>query len=374
MTQLEDPVLQAIGQDRPRPNGRIAIQRYPPQDIAEVRRIRPVRITITEGSSAVGEALISRVAAGGLFGSTRPVSLSLLGDLSAQTTLESQASSLEDCAFPLLSEVRVNRDPRAALAGTDWIIVLDGQASSSESDRIERARVNAPQLRDLGRAINISAPWARILVASHPSHLNCMIARSHAPDVPAENWFASTRLTQNRAAALLAAKAHVPVECVSRMTVWGNDSEIAYADVDHARIGHRAASRVIGDRTWLHDDFEAALAQRYRDTQLSDGTSASTAHAEAILATIRSITMPTLFGRRFEAAVVSDRSYGVPRGLVFGFPLRTNDGRNWSIVRGLVHDDYAQKRIAANIVELEREIWAVSDLIRGVRSFEIELP
>src|SRR5262249_6323119 len=149
-----------------------------------------------------------------------------------------------------------------------------------------------------------------------------------------------------------ARKAGVPVEQVTRLTVWGNHSELVYPDFHNASIGDRHAPEVITDPTWPREVLEPFLSRRSAETYEQCGASPAATATQAILGTIRSITTPTPFERRWGAGVVSDGSYGVPRGLIFGFPLRTEDGRSWSIVQGLYIDEYAQQRIAQNVAEL----------------------
>lgn len=150
---------------------------------------------------------------------------------------------------------------------------------------------------------------------------------------------------------MLAEKAGVPVNHVTRMTVWGNRGPSIFADFHNAFIGDRPAPEVIRDDAWVRDVFEPAVGRRSLEIIRLRGASPAATAAQAILGTIRSITTPTPFERRFGASVVSDGSYGVPRGLVFGFPLTSEDGKTWSVVEGLYLDTYAQERISANIAD-----------------------
>jgi malate dehydrogenase len=235
-------------------------------------------------------------------------------------------------------------------------------STASEVPRTDLLRANGPIFLAQGRAINESAKTARVLVVANPCNTNCMIARTTARDVPPEHWFAMTRLDQNRARSMLAQKANVPVDQVTCVTAWGNHGPSLFADCHNARIGDRPAPEVIRDPDWVRNDFEPGVARRGRVLLDLRRASPAASGAQAILATIRSLITPTPFEQWFSAAVTSDGSYGVPRGLVFGFPLRTEDGVNWSIVQSLYLDNYAQSRIAVNVAELEREAAVVADL------------
>ncbi len=204
-------------------------------------------------------------------------------------------------------------------------------------------------------------------MVANPCNTNCLIARSVARDVPAEHWFAMTRLDQNRAQALLADKAGVAVDQVTRVTVWGNHSPSVFPDFHNAFVGDRPAPEVITDVDWVRNVFETTIGGRGEQMLQMRGASPAGAAAQAILASIRSITTPTPFLHRFSTAVVSDGSYGVPRGLVFGFPLRTEDGTTWSIVQNLYLDEHAQGRLAANVAELEFEASVVDRILGTLR-------
>ncbi len=218
---------------------------------------------------------------------------------------------------------------------------------------------------DHARAINRASPRARVLVVASPCNTNCLVAMSHAQDVPREHWFALNQVIRSRAIGLVASKAGVPVTQVTRLTVWGNNSESAYADVQNARIGDHTAVQVIGDPEWPHSVFDPAMAEQFRGIVRRTGETPAGSTAHAILATIRAINTPTPFEHWFGACVASDGTYyEVPQGLVFGFPLQTADGKTWTIPREHYLDAQARERIARNVAELELEAMAVSHLVR----------
>jgi malate dehydrogenase len=251
-----------------------------------------------------------------------------------------------------------------AFEGADWIILLGGKPFRPEfHNRIDLLRVNAPIMIGHARAINHVAPTARTLVVTSPCNTNCLVAMTHAQDVPREHWFSLNQALRLRAIAMIASKVGVPVTQITRLTVWGNNSETAFVDLRNARIGNQPALQVIGDEAWCKGTLEPAVAERALSTIKLIGGSPAGLAAQAILTTIRAITMPTPFERWFGAGVLSDGSYGVPRGLVFGFPLVTADGKSWSIPQGHYLNEYAKERIAQNVAELELEASSVSHLL-----------
>jgi malate dehydrogenase len=316
----------------------------------------PIRVAVSGAAGQIGYSLVFRIASGAMFGLNQPVSLRLLETASRRPQAEALEMELKDCAFPLLSDVRHGDDPGDVFQGADWVILLAGATRRAEGQtRAELLRANAPIFVEHARSINAVATSARVLVVANPCNTNCSIAMSHARDVPPRRWFALSRLDQLRATALLAEKAGVPATEVTRVTVWGNHSESCYPDFHNSWIGDRPAPSVITDRAWVRQVFEREVAGRSLEIIRRRGASPAATAAQAILGTLRSIVTPTPLEHRFSASVVSDGSYGVPRGLVFSFPLRTEDGISWDIVRGLYLDEHAQSRLAANVAELEHE-------------------
>ena len=326
---------------------------------------RPIHVAISGAAGRVAYALLFRLANGGLFGQHQPVALSLLDIPERVGLLGARAMELRDCAFPLLRALQFGSDPAEMFRGAEWIVLLGGQRLDSKSQsNIELLKHNAPIMIEHARAINRSSPCARILVVTSPCNTNCLVAMSHAQDVPREHWFAMNQVIRSRAIAMVAHKAGVPVTQVTRLTVWGNTSENAFVDLKNARIGEAPANQVIRDPAWGHQVFDPALAEQFRGIVRSTGETPAGSSTQAILTTIRAITTPTPFEHWFAACVASDGSYyEVPRGLVFGFPLATSDGKSWTIPREHYLDPQARERIARNVAELELEALAVSDLM-----------
>lgn len=316
----------------------------------------PVRIAITGAAGRTGHTLAFQLASGTLFGGHQAVSLSLLDRPEAMDLLRAMQMELQDCAFPLLDETSISSDPYEALAGADWVVMLASHALDlTHCGRLDLVRANGPIYAEHGRAINKVAASARILVVAEPCNTNCRVAMNYCLNVPPEHWFALNGVAGRRACGLIAAKARVPVSQVNRVTIWGNNSDKLYVDFHNAFIGNRPAREVITDPAWPQRVLEPKVAHRDSEIYTLSRTSPWATAAQAIMGTIRAIATPTPYGRRFSAAVRSDGSYGVPYGLIFGFPLRTEDGRTWQIVDTLYLDDHANRRLAENVEELQRE-------------------
>ncbi len=327
---------------------------------------QPMRIAISGAGGNIGYALAFRIAAGGLFGTDQPISLRLLETTHGRHLADAMALELKDCAYPLLHEVRVDSDPLHSFEGCDWIIMLGGVAPRGEgSPREALLRANGPIFATHGSAINQVARSARMLVVATPSNTNCLIAKAHAPYVPDDHWFTLMQLDRLRATAMIAEEAGVPTTDVTHVAAWGNHSESVYIDVRNARIGGRPALEVLPE-SWPREVLEPAISGRTSQILQMRGGSPAGSAVQAILTSIWGANKPTLPGRIFNAGVVSDGSYGVPAGLIFGFPVRSEDGESWSIVPGLYHDEYSLSRLAANVAELEHEAALVTDLLEEI--------
>lgn len=325
---------------------------------------KPIRVAVTGAGGQIGYALIFRLASGQVFGPDQPVSLGLLEITPALPSLGGTLMELEDCAFPLLADVKASDKPEEAFGDANWVILVGGLPRKDGMTRADLIRANGPIFTGQGKAINAAAAKdVRILTVANPCNTNALIAKSHAPNVPADRWFAMTRLDQNRAATQLAKKAGVAVGEVSRMTIWGNHSDTQYPDYKNALIGGKPAPQVITDAAWLAETFVPTVAKRGAAVIKARGASSAASAANAALGSVRSAAVPTPAGETFSAGVVSDgNSYGIPGGIIYSFPL-TTDGQSWKIVPGFAIDDEARKKLDASAAELKGEKEAVKDLL-----------
>jgi malate dehydrogenase len=326
---------------------------------------KPIKVAVTGAGGQIGYALIFRIAAGDVFGPDQPVSLGLLEITPALPALGGTVMELEDGAFPLLGDVKATDKAEEAFAGADWVVLVGGLPRKDGMTRADLIRANGPIFTGQGRAINEAAGKdVRILTVANPCNTNCLIARSHAPKVPSDRWYAMTRLDQNRAAAQLAKKAGVGVSDVKRMTIWGNHSDTQYPDYKNALIGGKPAPQVINDAAWLADTFINTVAKRGAAVIKARGMSSAASAANAAIDSLRAASTPTPAGDCFSAGVLADANpYGLPAGLIYSYPLTTPDGRGWKIVPGLAIDDDARKRLDASAAELKTEREAVKDLL-----------
>jgi malate dehydrogenase len=323
----------------------------------------PIHVTVTGAAGQIGYALVFRVASGQLLGPDQPLVLRLLEVEPAMAALAGVAMELEDCAFPLLADMVVTADAGTAFDGTSLALLVGSLPRRAGMERRDLLGVNGAIFRDQGRALAATAADdVRVLVVGNPCNTNCLIARRNAPEIPPERWFAMTRLDQNRARSQLARKAGVPVDEVANVAIWGNHSTTQYPDFLNATIAGRPAMEAIPDHDWLRGEFVSSVQRRGAAIIEARGASSAASAASAVVDSVGSIVTPTAQGDNAALAVVSRGEYGIPEGLQFGFPVRT-DGTTWSVIDGFAVDDHARARIELTTAELVAERDEVKHLL-----------
>jgi malate dehydrogenase len=320
-----------------------------------------VKVTVTGAAGQIGYALLFRIASGQLLGAETPVSLSLLEITPALKAAEGTAMELDDCAFPLLQGIEITDDPNVAFDGANVALLVGARPRTAGMERGDLLSANGGIFGPQGRAINDhAADDIRVLVVGNPANTNALIARSHAPDVPADRFTAMTRLDHNRALSQLAAKLQVPVTEIRKLSIWGNHSPTMYPDLYHAEVGGKIAAEQV-DGEWLRDTFIPTVAKRGAAIIEARGASSAASAANAAIDHVHTWVHGTPAGDWTSAAVVSDGSYGVPEGLISSFPV-TSTGGHWEIVQGLAIDAFSRERIDISVRELLDEREAVQAL------------
>ena len=299
-----------------------------------------------------------------MFGADQPVILQVLEITPAMQALEGVVMELDDSAQPLLHDIIATDDPNVAFKDANWAILVGGKPRGPGMVRKDLIAANGPIFVGTGKAINNnSASDVRIVTVANPCNSNALVAKSNAPDVPADRWFAMTRLDENRAKAQIAKKAGVTSAQVTNVGIWGNHSATQFPNFEQALIDGKQATDVIDDREWFENDFLTTVQQRGKAIIDARGKSSAASAANAALDTIRSVITPTAEGDWFSAAIYSaGNPYGIDENLMYSFPLRS-DGKNISIVEGLDLSDYAVDKAKASEAELQEEREAIADLL-----------
>jgi len=318
-------------------------------------RKQAIRITVTGAAGNIGYALLFRIASGQMFGVDQPVALNLIEIDSALDSLRGVVMELDDCAFPLLTEVVQTADLQEGFQDCDWALLVGSVPRKKGMERSELLGINGKIFVEQGQAIATHAKNScKILVVGNPCNTNCLIAMTSAPSIPTHQFFAMTRLDENRARTQLAQKAGVPVAEVTELCVWGNHSPTMFPDFFNAKISRKSLTEVITDEAWLKETFVPKVGKRGAQIIAARGASSAASAANAVVDTVRDLVNPSRSS--FHSVCVASRGeYGTPEGIITSLPVKVDAVGNWRVADGLKLNDYAQEKIAASNEELVEE-------------------
>ncbi len=322
----------------------------------------PVRVAVTGAAGQIGYSLLFRIASGSMLGPDTPIALQLLEITPALKALEGVKMELDDCAFPLLSEVLCTDDANVAFGDADVALLVGAMPRKAGMERSDLLTANGGIFKPQGQALSANARKdVKVLVVGNPANTNALIAQQNAHDLDPKRFTAMTRLDHNRAISQLAAKVGATVNDVTKMTIWGNHSVTQYPDLFHAEVNGKSAYELVGDHNWVDGTYIPTVAKRGAAIIEARGASSAASAANAAVDHIRSWSLGTPAGDWVSMGVVSDGSYGVPEGLISSFPCTCTNGV-WSIVQGLDIDDYSRAKINNSTAELSEERDAVRAL------------
>ena len=331
--------------------------------------MKEINVLVTGAAGQIGYALLTRLASGETFGKDTKVNLNLVEVPQVVSKLEGSRMELEDCGFNALGEIKSFSDINEASGDIDWAllvgsiprgITINGKKIEERSDLL---KINGGIFTEQGKALGENAKQnAKILVVGNPANTNALIGCTHGNN-STQTWMAMTALDSNRAKAQVANKCNVEISDIKKMTIWGNHSPTMYPDLDNAEINNESVSTLINDKDWIKNDFLQIVQQRGKAIIDARGASSATSAANAAIDTVKATLSETAENDWFSAAVMSDGSYNVPEGIIFGFPLRANSSGEISIVQNLPISEYAQDKINLTTQELLDEKKDISDLL-----------
>jgi malate dehydrogenase len=325
-----------------------------------------IRVAVTGAAGQVSYPMLGRLASGEVFGPNRKVILQLLEIPAVMGVLEGVAMELNDCSFATLQDVVITDDPNKAFRDVHWAVLVGGFPRKQGMERKDLLSRNADIFITQGKALAAhAAKDVRILVVANPCNTNCLVAYNNGRDIPAERWTAMTRLDHNRARNALAKKAGVADADVTCVTIWGNHSNTQYPDFTNAKIKGRPATEVITDRAWLENTFVPQCQNRGAAVIKARGSSSAMSAANGAINHVQSLLAPTPADDWVSAAVISKGEYGVPAGLVFSYPCRSDGKGNVTVVQGVKLDAFGQQKFQATQKELEEERDAVKGMLGG---------
>ncbi|MFT5576499.1 MAG: malate dehydrogenase [Bermanella sp.] len=323
---------------------------------------QPVRVTVTGAAGQIGYALLFRIASGSMLGGDQPIILQLLDITPAMDALQGVKMELDDCAFPLLSNVVCTDDPNVAFKDSDYALLVGARPRGPGMERKDLLEANAAIFSVQGKAINDNANKnIKVLVVGNPANTNALITQRNAPDINPRNFTAMTRLDHNRAMSQLAEKTGKTVNDVTNMTIWGNHSATQYPDLFNAKVSGTKATDLI-DQAWYENDFIPTVQQRGAAIIKARGASSAASAANAASGHMRSWALGTEGDDWVSMGVYSDGSYGIAQGLIYSFPCRCKDG-DWTIVQGAEVGDFSRAKMTATEKELSEERDAVKHLL-----------
>jgi malate dehydrogenase len=325
---------------------------------------KPVRVAVTGAAGQIGYALLFRIASGEMLGKDQPVILQLLEipDEKAQKALKGVMMELDDCAFPLLAGMEAHSDPMTAFKDTDYALLVGSRPRGPGMERAELLAINGKIFIAQGQALDkVASRNVKVLVVGNPANTNAYIAMKSAPSLPRENFTAMLRLDHNRALSQVAGKAGVKVGDIEKMTVWGNHSPSMYADYRFATAGGKAVKDMINDSAWNADVFLPTVGKRGAAIIEARGLSSAASAANAAIDHMRDWALGTN-GKWVTMGVPSNGDYGIPKDIMFGFPVTTANGK-YEIVKGLPIDAFSQERINKTLKELQEEQAGVAHLL-----------
>jgi len=325
---------------------------------------KPVRVAVTGAAGQIGYATLFRIASGEMLGKDQPVILQLLEipDEKAQKALKGVMMELEDCAFPLLAGMQAHGDPMTAFKDADCALLVGARPRGPGMERKDLLAANAQIFTAQGKALNAAASRnVKVLVVGNPANTNAFIAMKSAPDLPRRNFTAMLRLDHNRAASQIAAKTGKAVAGIEKLTVWGNHSPTMYADYRFATIDGQPVKQLINDDAWNKDVFLPTVGKRGAAIIEARGLSSAASAANAAIDHMRDWLLGSN-GRWVTMGIASDGQYGIPKDVVFGFPVTTAGGE-YKLVEGLEIDAFSQERINLTLKELLEEQDGVKQLL-----------
>ncbi|MBC5782040.1 malate dehydrogenase [Ramlibacter sp. USB13] len=325
---------------------------------------KPVRVAVTGAAGQIGYALLFRIASGEMLGKDQPVILQLLEipDEKAQKALKGVMMELEDCAFPLLAGMEAHSDPMTAFKDTDYALLVGARPRGPGMERKDLLSANAQIFTAQGKALDkVASRNVKVLVVGNPANTNAYIAMKSAPSLPRENFTAMLRLDHNRALSQVAAKTGTQVKDIEKLTVWGNHSPTMYADYRFATVNGKSVKDLINDQEWNANTFLPTVGKRGAAIIEARGLSSAASAANAAIDHMRDWALGSN-GKWVTMGIPSNGDYGIPKDVMFGFPVTTRDGK-YEVVKGLEIDAFSQERINLTLKELQEEQQGVSHLL-----------
>ena len=322
----------------------------------------PVRVTITGAAGQISYSLLFRIASGQMLGPDQPVIFQLLEITPAMKALEGVVMEIDDCAFPLVTDFVLTDDIDTAFKDADYGLLVGAKPRGPGMERSDLLEANGGIFKLQGKGLNENANRdVKVLVVGNPANTNAYTAMVSAPDLNPRNFTAMTRLDHNRALAQLASKTNSSINDIKKMTIWGNHSTTQYPDITYTTVSGKPAKDLV-ELNWYQEKYIPSVAKRGAEIIDARGASSAASAANGAIDHMRDWVMGTDDDNWVSMGVPSDGSYGIPKGLIFSFPV-TCKGGDYQIVQGLGFDEFGQSKMHVTLKELEEEKTALSSIL-----------
>lgn len=324
---------------------------------------KPMRVAVTGSGGQIGYSLLFRIASGEMLGPDQPVILQLFDITPSLPVVRGVVMELDDCAFPLLQGVVVTDDVRVAFKDADVALLVGSRPRTKGMERKDLLEMNGAIFTEQGRALSdVASRDVKVLVVGNPANTNCLIAMKNAPALKPSNFSAMMRLDHNRALSQIATKVGQPVSAIRKVTIWGNHSATQYPDLFQAEASGKPVAALINDQAWVENAFIPTVQKRGAAIIEARGLSSAASAANAAMNHIRDWIHGSPTGDWVTMGIPSDGSYGIPEGVIFGYPVTCADGQ-YRIVPQLDLSDFSKTRIQTTHAELLEERSAVTPLL-----------
>src|SRR5687768_469069 len=326
---------------------------------------RPVRVAVTGAAGQIGYSLLFRIASGAMLGADQPVILQLLEipDEKAQKALGGVMMELDDCAFPLLAGMVAAADPKVAFKDVEYALLVGARPRGPGMERKDLLEANGKIFAPQGKALDkVASRDVKVLVVGNPANTNCLIAMKNAPSLKPTQFTGMMRLDHNRAVSQVSQKISKPVTAIRKITVWGNHSATQYPDLFQAEADGKKVWPTINDQAWLEQSFIPTVQKRGAAIIDARGLSSAASAANAAIDHVRDWVAGSRDGDWLTMGVPSDGSYGIPEGVIFGYPVTCRGGQ-YQVVKGIEISEFGRKRIDATLKELQEERDSVRSLL-----------
>lgn len=326
---------------------------------------KPIRVAVTGAAGQIGYSILFRIASGEMLGKNQPIFLQLLEipDEKAQKALKGVMMELDDCAFPLLQGMEAAADPMVAFRDTEIALLVGARPRGPGMERKDLLEANGRIFAPQGKALDaVANRKVKVLVVGNPANTNCLITMKNAPSLKPTQFTAMMRLDHNRSVSQIARKIGKPLASIRKMTIWGNHSATQYPDLFHAEAGGKKVWPMIDDMGWLEKDFIPTVQKRGAAIIEARGLSSAASAANAAIDHIRTWVQGTRAGDWVSMGVPADGSYGIPEGVVYGYPVTCKDGK-YKIVKGIAVSEFSRARMQSTLGELQEERDAIGPLL-----------